>query len=298
MPQRITASPFFRPDTAELRYLPESPRIVDGRLYWVSIQYGPDSRQGGLNVLDIATRTNRHHPLPGRPGFIADTGQPGELLIGLENRLVRYNMPARQVTATLATIPDNPRVIMNDGIAIPGGVIFGTKDVQFADPIAALYHYDFAAAELRELRGGQVCSNGKLLRDGKLIDIDSQPRTITEYRYDGALHELRLIKPPDSLPAIPDGMRPAPDGASIVVAFVNTDARQAGLAQQIRISDGEVLAEWIFPGAPRVTCPELGTLDGEPCWFFTTAAEGLKDDELPLAPHAGTIFVAPATSAR
>ena len=271
--------------------------MVGGQLMWVSIQHGPDSKQGGLNILDPVTRVNRHHPLPGRPGFIGESGRPGELVIGLERRLVLFDVETRQVTATLAEISGNPRVIINDGIVIPGGAIFGTKDLQFQDPIAALYRFDFGTGELRELRGGQVCSNGKFLRDGVLVDIDSQPRTITEYAFDGgSLHPLRLIVPPESLPAIPDGLRPTPDGASIVVAFVNLDAGRDGLAQEIRLSDGAVLAEWLFPGAPRVTCPELATLDGEPCWFFTTAAEGMSEEELPLAPEAGTIFVAPATS--
>jgi hypothetical protein len=77
-------------------------------------------------------------------------------------------------------------VIINDGIAVPGGVIFGTKHLEFSQPVAALYHYDHATRSVRELLGGQTCSNGKYLHDGLLVDIDSQPKTITEYRYNGA----------------------------------------------------------------------------------------------------------------
>ena len=58
-----------------------------------------------------------------------------------------------------------------------------------------------------------------------------------------------MIAPAESLPAIPDGLRPAPGGESIVVAFVNLDASADGLAQEIRIADGAVLTEWTFPGA-------------------------------------------------
>jgi len=258
--------------------------MVDGKLVWVSIQYGPEAKDGGINFLDLAARTNVHHHLPGRPGFFVTTEQPGVLLIGLERRLVLYDVAARRITATLAHVPDNPRILINDGIAIPGGVLFGTKDVQFQEPIAALYRYHFASRELRELLGGQTCSNGKLLRGSRLIDIDSVPRTITEYLHDGALERVRLIAPAESLPAIPDGLRPAPGGESIVVAFVNLDAGADGLAQQIRIADGVVLTEWIFPGAPRVTCPEYVHGLG---WLFTTAVEGAA------APEAGTIFVGP-----
>jgi len=67
MPERIVARPFFRPSSVELRYLPECPRMVDGKLAWVSIQYGPEAKDGGINFLDLAARTNVHHHLPGRP---------------------------------------------------------------------------------------------------------------------------------------------------------------------------------------------------------------------------------------
>lgn len=268
--------------------------MVTGRLIWVSIQYSAEEKLGGLNVLDLATRTNIHHPLPGRPGFFVETDQPGVLIIGLERRLVRYDLAERRILDTLGELPENDRIIINDGLGIPGAILFGTKDLEFRQPIAALYRYDYRTKQISELLGGQICSNGKYLHDGLLVDIDSTPRTITEYRYNGALERLRLIVPPDSLPGIPDGMRPARRGESVVVAFVNPDTRSDGLAQEIRLSDGAVLTEWIFPGAPRVTCPEPGELDGHPCWFFTTAVEGIAAEELALAPEAGTIFVAGA----
>jgi sugar lactone lactonase YvrE len=287
MPPRIAARPFFRPDNETLRYLPECPRAIGDSLFWVSIQYGHNATEGGLNILDLATRRNRHIPLPGRPGFFVESA-PGELVIGLERRLVRFDIAGTRIVETLADLPDDPRVIINDGVAIPGGVLFGTKDLAFKQPIAALYHYDYATRRLRQLLDHQLCSNGKYLHDGLLVDIDSGPRTITEYRYsDGALQRTRLIAPPESLPAVPDGLRPTQGGDSIVVAFVNLDATADGLAQEIRLADGAVLTEWTFPGAPRVTCPEFITLDGRPHLLFTTACEGSE------SPECGTLFVAP-----
>ena len=288
MPERIVARPFFRPEDAKLRYLPECPRFIEGSVYWVSIQYGPDVKEGGLNVLDPATRTNRHIPLPGRPGFLAAGDTPGEVVIGLERSLVRYDVTANRITATLAQVTDDPRVILNDGMVVPGGLLFGTKDLKIQEPIAALYHFDFATGAVRQLLGGQVCSNGKYLHGGMLVDIDSGPRRITEYRFDGtSLERTRLIKPPEALPAIPDGLRPAPGGESIVVAFVDLDPAHDGIAQQIRLADGAVLKEWVFPGAPKVTCPEFIELDGRPHLLFTTASEG------PETRESGTLFVAP-----
>ena len=292
MPRRIEARPFFRPALEEQRYLPECPLIIGGSLLWISIQYAADRPRGGINVLDLASRENVHHALPGRPGFFAETGEPGELLVGLERRLVLYDLNRRAVTQTLAHIPEDPRVIINDGIAIPGGAIFGTKHLGFSEPVAALYHYDHATRQVRELLGGQTCSNGKYLHDGLLVDIDSKPKTITEYRYDGALHEPRLIAQPEALPALPDGLRPMPGGQSAIVAYYNPGHVADGVAQEIRLSDGEVLTEFVLPGSPRVTCPEVWELDGATCVFFTTATEGMPPETRAIAPEAGTIFVA------
>jgi sugar lactone lactonase YvrE len=243
-------------------------------------------------VLDLVTLENRNYPLPGRPGFFVETVQPGVLLIGIERRLVLFDLASGKVTETLVHLPEDPRVIINDGIAVPDGVIFGTKHLEFNQPIAALYHYGTA---LRELRGGQICSNGKYFHDGLLIDIDTQPKTITQYRYhhDRGLERLRLITPPDRLPSLPDGLRPTPDGTAFVVAYYNPANVQDGLAQQIRIADGQVMAQWTIPGSPRVTCPEFITLGGETQLLFTTAVEGMPEE----TPEAGTMFVADCAQA-
>jgi hypothetical protein len=85
MPRRVEARPFFAPSLEELRYLPECPRVIGGSLVWISIQYAADQPRGGINVLDLASRENVHHALPGRPGFFVETavkarrpaGRPG-----------------------------------------------------------------------------------------------------------------------------------------------------------------------------------------------------------------------------
>jgi sugar lactone lactonase YvrE len=293
MPPRIVARPFYHPSTEELRYLPECPLQLRGtnRLAWVSIQHGPGADHGSLNVLDLDTLQDRSYTLPGRPGFFAETAEPGILIVGLERRLVRFDLVTGTVLETLAELPDDPRVIINDGIAVPDGVIFGTKHLEFKEPIAALYHY---GSTLRELRGQQICSNGKYFHDGVLIDIDTQPKTITEYRYhhDGPLEMVRLITPPECLPALPDGMRATADGTCVVVAYYNPGHVADGLAQQLRLSDGAVVREWVLPGSPRVTCPEFVTIDGREQILFTTAVEGMPAETAAIAPNAGSMFLA------
>jgi sugar lactone lactonase YvrE len=293
MPPRIVARPFYRPPTEELRYLAECQLQLRGtnRLAWVAIQHGPNAHQGSLNVLDLDTLQDRSYLLPGRPGFFAETAEPGILIVGLERRLVHFDLVTGTVLETLAELPDDPRVIINDGVAVPDGVIFGTKHLEFKEPIAALYHY---GTTLRELRGQQICSNGKYFHDGVLIDIDTQPKTITEYRYhhDGPLEMIRLITPPECLPSLPDGMRATADGTCVVVAYYNPGHVPDGLAQQLRLSDGAVVREWILPGSPRVTCPEFVTIDGREHILFTTAVEGMPAEIAAIAPNAGSMFLA------
>ena len=86
-------------------------------------------------------------------------------------------------------------------------------------------------------------------------------------------------------------MRPTPGGKSIIVAYYNPEPVPDGLAQEIRLADGEVLTEWILPGSPRVTCPEIA--DGY--IYFTTAVEGMPEATRKLAPNAGAIFRAELT---
>jgi len=301
--KRFTAEPLFQPDNNALRFLPECPRVLrqfpsaTPMLGWVAIQHGSDRHDGSLNLLDLESRSNTNYPLPGRPGFFVETTQPGILLVGLERRLVVVDATTGGVQETGIVVSEDERVLINDGIAIPGGLLFGTKHVEFNQPLAAVYFFDGATRELRTLIGSQYCSNGKHFerRDDRatLIDIDSTPKTITRYEFDAGLRKIlkqSLLVPPDRLPSIPDGLRTCPDASTIVVAFYNPDEVADGVAQQIRLSDGAVLTEWLLPGSPRVTCPEFTLVDGQVRVVFTTAVEGMPEATLRIAPHAGTIF--------
>jgi sugar lactone lactonase YvrE len=301
MVRRFIARPVFRPESEELRYLPECPRMLrNGMLGWVAIQHGTHgkaSREGSIHLLDLASGRDRGFPLPGRPGFFAPTTREGTVLIGLERRLVLFNFDTGELQETGIHVPDHPEVIINDGLAIADGLglIFGTKHLAFERPVAALYHLDTRTGELRQLLDGQTCSNGKYFLDDILIDIDTQPKHITRYRFDAGLRnvlERRLVTPPHSLPAMPDGLRPTADGESVIVAFYNPAAVSEGLAQEIRLADGAVLTEWTLPGSPRVTCPEFARIDGKLCLLFTTAVEGMPAAIRKIAPDAGALFCA------
>ena len=301
--REYTCRPFYEPESEELKFLPEGPRVLQNfgdaepLLGWVAIQYGVDKLHGSLNLLNLETRANQTFELPGRPGFFAETSHSGTVVVGIERRFVLLNLATGRVEETGIDVTGDERVAINDGIPIPGGLLFGTKHLEFTQEIAALYRYDCESRRITQLVGKQICSNGKFFQNGlegpTVIDIDSPPKTISRYLFDRGFKKVlrhSLVAPPESLPAEPDGMRPGPDGSSIVVAFYNGRRVDTGVAREIRLSDGAVLAEWKFPGSPRVTCPEFVELDGKVCLIFTTADEGMDAATRAISPTAGTLF--------
>lgn len=301
----FVAQPFFNPVSARLRYLPEGPRLLQNHpgaanqwLGWVAIQHGPDLATGSLCLLHLDTLQNEEHPLPGRPGFFAETEQPGLLLIGLERRLVLYNVVTRHLEELGITVSDHPRVIINDGQPVPGGVYFGTKHLDFNEPVAELFFFDALRGELVRVLPGQTCSNGKIFwphaASPTLFDIDSSPKTINRYQLDATgrhVHAQKAVVAPSALPAYPDGMRQATQDSALL-AFFNPALVSDGLAWQISLTTGECLAEWHLPGSPRVTCPEFIPRHGRVQVLFTTADEGMSPEGRALAPGAGMLYLA------
>jgi sugar lactone lactonase YvrE len=259
-------------------------------LGWVAIQQSFAALHGSFNLLNLRTLENEVHELPGRVGFFAETDREGVVVVGLERTLALYDSHARKLVSTPFVVTEDERTVINDGLAVPGGLLFGTKHVQFQERIACMYYLASATGRLYTLHTGQICANGKYLYAGGLVDIDSPNKTLDHYAFDGermALGERRIIADFRDTPLFPDGMRPGPDGESVIVAFYNPEAADAGLAREFRIADGEVLAEWRLEGSPRVTCPEILELDGRVQVIFTTAVEGME----PALPLAGTMFV-------
>ena len=311
MIRRFVGELFFRPAVEGLRYLPEGPRVLrnypeDGaKLGWVAIQHAAGVAEGSFNVLDLESGANSTFPLRGRPGFFAETTEPGVVLVGMERELALLDVRTGRLSEAVVQIDAHQGTIINDGLAIDGGVLFGTKDLEFKRPIAALYFFDTLTQKVQTILDGQTCSNGKYLRreaaGAALIDIDTTPKRISRYLLDAKLERLieaRPIRPAESLPALPDGLRPAPEGRGeqegdcVIVAYYNPADVADGLAQQIRVSDGAVVCEWIVPGSPRVTCPEFVRLDGKVKLLFTTAVEGMPPETRRQAPGAGCMYIA------
>lgn len=295
--QVFEATPFFTPPTAALRFLPEGPRLLqnypspDPILGWVAIQESFSSLVGSVNLLNLRTMENDVHPLPGRVGFFAETDRPGVIVAGLERSLALYDLAVRKVLGQPFVVSEDERVVINDGLAVGRGLLFGTKHTAFKERIGCMYLLDSNTGRLHTLHSKQICPNGKYLYGGGLVDIDSPNKTLDHYAFNPSgpsLGERRIIADFTGTPLFPDGLRPSPDGESVIVAFYNPEAAPEGLAREYRIRDGEVLSEWRLPGSPRVTCPEILALNGRVRALFTTAVEGME----PAVPLAGTLYIA------
>jgi sugar lactone lactonase YvrE len=295
---------FVRTDEDEDRFLPEGPRPItlDGRdaLIWVNIQTAPDAARGALHAVYFDNDETGVWNLPGRPGFVFPTDRPGTVFVGVGKQVGTLDLETNEFRP-LATIPDaDPRTIINDGEVVPGGraVVFGTKDVRFADPIAGLYLFTQSDNSVSLLAPRQTCSNGKLFAyyggDLVLFDIDTPTRKVVRYRLDLG----RRVAVPDGValdlggvPGFPDGMRAAAENTA-VVAFYNPDPVSAGKAIRFDLSTGQAVEEWTTPGSPRVTCPCLVPRPDGVKLVLTTATEGMPAEQRENCPNAGLLFIA------
>ncbi|HKB02941.1 MAG TPA: SMP-30/gluconolactonase/LRE family protein, partial [Gemmataceae bacterium] len=214
------------------RFLPEGPRAVtvEGRpaVAWVNIQTAADATSGDIHVRFWDGEHRTYHQ-ERRPGFLFPTDKESTLLVGREKEIGLLNLVSNTFHP-LADIGDpNPRTIINDGEIVPGGraVVFGTKDVQFADPIAKLYLFTLEDQRISVLADLQVCSNGKLFaREGELLylyDIDTPKKNLVRYHLDLAARRLGTAEEVLDLRehgGFPDGMVDAGEGTAII-AFYN-----------------------------------------------------------------------------
>jgi sugar lactone lactonase YvrE len=297
-------------NTGEDRYLPEGPRsiVLDGRdaVMWVGIQRSAKEPHGTIHLGFWDTGEVRSLPQLSRPGFAIPTLWPGFAVCGREKEIGLLDLSTNRFEAW-AVIPDaSPRTIINDGEVAPGGqaVVFGTKDLRFAEPIAQLYLFTVDDRKVSTLAEGQTCSNGKVFaRDGNellLYDIDTPRRNVLRCRIDLAgrrLAEPHVVLDLHNQPGFPDGMIDGGDG-SVIIAFYHPDPVPAGRAIRFDLAKGEAIEEWTTPGSPRVTCPLLVERSGRIQLLLTTADEGMPDEMRPKCPDAGRLFIAETTLER
>jgi sugar lactone lactonase YvrE len=301
-PRRITPATLLHAQADdEDGFLPEGPRavIVEDRpaLAWVNIQTAADATGGDIH-LRFWDGEHRTYAQTNRPGFLFPTDRPDTLFVGREKEVGTLNL-ATNVFHALATIDDaSPRTIINDGEVVPGGraVVFGTKDLKFAEPIASLYLFTLDDHKVSVLAGQQTCSNGKVFaredNDLLLYDIDTPKKNVVRCRLDLSARRMsapKVVLDVSRTDGFPDGMIDA-GGGTVIIAFYNPAAVPAGRAVRFDLRTGEAVEEWTTPGSPRVTCPLLVEHGGQVRLVLTTATEGMPAEQRAQCPHAGDLF--------
>jgi sugar lactone lactonase YvrE len=288
----------------EARFLPEGPRIVtfQGRsaLAWVDIQTSIEAKSGIIFLRFWDTGEVRTFPQERRPGFLFPTNRENTLFIGREKEVGLLDLNTNTFHA-LASISDaSDRTLLNDGEIVPGGkaILFGTKDFFFREAIAHLYLYTVDDQKLTVLQDQQLCSNGKVFAADSsglvLYDIDTPKRNVVRYRVDLNTRELHfetVVLDLAKTEGFPDGMVDGGDG-SVIIAFYNPDSVSEGKAIRYRLSDSQILEEWMVPGSPRVTCPLLAKVNSRVQLILTTATEGMPNEIRAKCPSAGDLFIA------
>ncbi len=298
----IEATVLHRPNTAELRFLPEGPySLDDGRFSWVAIQHGASATEGSLNILDPTTGKSESGTLPGRPGFAFPCTQPGIFVVGLERSVGLYNRDTEEWTPFITEIEtDVSNTIINDAVTWDDNLIFGCKELEFTTPKAGLYLYRGADRTVHRLRNDQICSNGKaVIPDAAggllLFDIDSPTKTIVRRQLDirsATVSEAEIVVDLREGSVFPDGMILTPDQRSLIVALYDPGDPDAGEAHQYSLEDGSLQTIWRCPGSPRVTCPQLIEHNGRIQLLLTTAVEHMPEDQQRRHPNAGCLFIA------
>ena len=288
------------PKSEELRYLPEGPyRNPDGRLSWVSIQHGKESKVGAVNLLDLSSRQNQTFQHPGRPGFAFPTDREGVFVVGSEHSLWLFDILKGESRSFVDGIDAGVSgTVVNDGLCYNGHLIFGGKDTAFEEHKAGLYLLRRGETELVQLDDAQLCSNGKfIIADGdkhRLFDIDTPTQKVTACEIDfdaGKRGELCTVVDMSDGDVYPDGMILTPDEKSLIIAMFNPHDATVGEARQYSITNGELEAVWTCEGSPRVTCPQLVEYDGSIKLVLTTADEGMPAELRVKNPNAGCLFI-------
>lgn len=293
----------FLPESDALRFLPEGPTpLAAGQFSWVAIQHGPQGTHGSLNLFDLASRTNRSFELPGRPGFAKPTDQQGVFVVGCERELGIFDTRDQSWRSLVQGVDAQVSgTIINDGTLYEDNLIFGTKDLEFKTKKAGLYLYRGRDGKLIQLRGDQICSNGKFVLasgDGQLqlIDIDSPTRQVVRYQLDidaGQISPAETMIDLTKLEGVPDGMTATPDGQSVIISFYNPNPAQFGETHLYDLQTGQLQHVWRTDASPQATCPALVPMpDGSVKLVITTAVEHMPVERQGQSPKAGGLFIA------
>jgi L-arabinonolactonase len=252
------------------------------RLFWVDI----DGQ--AVHAYTPATGDDRVWPIGGRPTALGRTGDPGRLLVAIENQMSWLDLDGGQVISWITLEEPRPNVRLNDGRCDPagrfwvGGMYVPTSAKQY---VSHLYRIE-ADGSFSSERDRVGCANGSAFSpDGKTMYwAETLDRTVWAYDYDvatGSRHNERLL-----LDFEPAGLPGKPDGACVDETGCYWVACVGGSAVA-RITPNGAVDQVIEVPVPRPTMPAFGGPDLD-TMFITTI--GVRDPEKDGPGDHGGIF--------
>ncbi|WP_161596763.1 SMP-30/gluconolactonase/LRE family protein [Chitinophaga vietnamensis] len=233
-------------------------------------------------------------PMPAFVSAIAPVAGGEELLLGLQDRVVRFS-PERGIIDTLAVIDARPHMRCNDGRCDPDGRLWiGTMALDAADGAGTLYTIQAVnrletglkqgVSPYPRLQGVSV-SNGIVWQQQRMYYNDSHTRCVQEFAYDAASGDITFIRRAIEIPqwmGLPDGMCADEQGRLWIAhwggaAVYCWDPLTAQVAAKVSVPALQV-SSCMFGGAGM---NEL---------LITTAREHLSPEELAQYPLSGSVF--------
>lgn len=173
-------------------------------LYWLDI----DGQL--IHRFDPANNLDETRSMPARPGSIALTAEPGQLLMAIEHRLCWFEWNTGELTPFVALGEESPDRL-NDGRTDPvGRFVVGSLQADPSQRPHQLVHQVSSVGETNTLFGDFMVSNGIAFdaTRNRMYFADTPTETVMVYDYDaatGTCENGRLFIDYADIPGKPDG---------------------------------------------------------------------------------------------
>jgi sugar lactone lactonase YvrE len=251
-------------------------------LYWVDIE------GRAIHRYDPATGVDASRPVPGRPGSIALTVDPGRLLVAAEHRLAFYDWSDDAWTEWLALEPDGTGNRLNDGRCDRAGRFWvgSMFDPTGAGRSTGMLHRVDADGVALTVRTEVGVSNGLAFSpDGATMYwADTACETVWAYDYDvttGAADRERVFLDFGPLPGRPDGACVDQDGCYWIACVYGWSV--------LRITPSGAIDRRIELPVEKPTMPAFGGAAMRTL-FVTSIGTGGARPLAPGQPDAGGLF--------
>ena len=254
----------------------------EGLLYWVDIE------GRAIHRYDPARGVDEQRPVPGRPGSIALTADPGQLLVAAENRLAFFDWGREAWTEWVVLEPEGTGNRLNDGRCDPAGRFWvgSMFDPAAAGRFSGILHRVAPDGEAMAVRRKVGVANGLAFSPdgGTMYWADTARETVWAYDYDvatGAALRERVFLDFGPLPGRPDGACVDQDGC-YWIACVHGWA-------VLRVRPDGVVDRRIELPVEKPTMPAFGGSDLRTL-FVTSIGRGGSAPGAPGQREAGGLF--------